>query len=207
MLSTLRRAWHNYTELPDFGWARLVSDLFSPPVIWGALAFPIALRDAPTRGLALLWAGVYVVLVCIVPLIYITLMVRRGKISDIHMANRNERVKPLLVSLASTAVAWWALRAMGAPSVVPQLALVTLIQMGILALITLMWQISMHAMSSGAAVVGSTLLYGPIATFITVPLLVLVGWARLHLNKHTRAQVIAGAILGVLIPAIILPKA
>lgn len=206
MLSTVRRAWHNYTELPDFGWARLVSDLFSPPVIWGALAFPIALRDAPTRSLALLWAGVYILLVCIVPLIYITVMVKRGKISDIHMANRNERVKPLLVSLASTTVAWWILRAMGAPSVVPQLALVTLIQMGILATITLIWQISMHAMSSGAAVVGSTMLYGPLATFITVPMLVLVGWARLHLHKHTRAQVIAGATLGVIVPALILTR-
>jgi hypothetical protein len=204
MLSTVRRAFNTYTELPDFGLARLVSDLFSPPVIWGALAFPIALRDAPTRSLALLWAGIYILLVCIVPLIYITVMIKRGKISDIHLANRSERVKPLLVSLASTTLAWWVLRAIGAPSVVPQLALVTLVQMGVLAAITLIWQISMHAMSSGAAVVGSAVLYGPIAAFITVPMLVLVGWARLHLHKHTRAQVIAGAFLGVIIPAFIL---
>ncbi len=207
MLSTVRRAWHSYTELPDFGWARLVSDLFSPPVIWGALAIPIALRDAPTRGLALMWAAVYILLVCIVPLIYISIMIKRGKISDIHLSDRSERVKPLIVSLISTGVAWLALRAMGAPSVVPQLALTTLIQIGILALITLMWQISMHTMSSGAAVVGSTLIYGPIAAFITIPMLFLVGWARLNLHKHTLAQVIAGATLGLVIPALILGRA
>jgi len=207
MLSTVRRAWHSYTELPDFGWARLVSDLFSPPVIWGALAIPIALRDAPTRGLALMWAAVYILLVCIVPLIYISIMIKRGKISDIHLSDRSERVKPLIVSLISTGVAWLALRAMGAPPVVPQLALTTLIQIGILALITLMWQISMHTMSSGAAVVGSTLIYGPIAAFITIPMLFLVGWARLNLHKHTLAQVIAGATLGLVIPALILGRA
>lgn len=200
----MRRAWHNYTELPDFGWARLVSDLFSPPVIWGALAFPIALRDAPDTRHALLWAGVYIFLVCIVPLIYIVTMVKRGKIADIHLGVRSERVKPLLVSLASTAVAWWVLRAMGAPSVVPLLALTTLVQMAVLAAITLIWQISMHAMSSGAAVVGSAIIYGPIAALITIPMLIVVAWARLHLNKHTWAQVVAGATLGLIVPAFIL---
>jgi len=204
MLSTVRRAWHSYTELPDFGWARMVSDVFSPPVVWGALAFPIALRDAQTPALAFVWATIYILLVCILPLIYISVMIKRGKISDIHLSDRSERLKPLIVSLISTALAWWILRATGAPPVVPQLALTTFIQMGILAAITLMWQISMHAMSSGAAVVGSAILYGPIAAFITIPLLILVGWARLSLHKHTIAQVVAGAILGLVIPALIL---
>jgi ABC-type Fe3+ transport system permease subunit len=207
MMSKIRHAWQTYTELPDFGWARVVSDLFSPPVIWGALAFPIALRDAPDLGLALMWAGIYVALVCIVPLAYITLMVKRGKIADIHLGVRGERIKPLMVTLFSSALALVVLWAIGAPSVVPLLALTTLVQMAVLAVITLTWQISMHAMSSGAAVVGSTIIYGPIATFITVPMLLLVGWARLHLHKHTRAQVLAGATLGVLIPAVILGRA
>lgn len=200
MLSKIRHAWNTYTELPDFGWARLVSDLFSPPVIWAALAFPMVWSAEDDRGLALMWACIYVLLVCIVPLVYITWMVKQGKIADIHLGVRRERIKPLLVTLVSTTVAWVVLQVMGAPPIMPALALTTLIQIGLLAVITLMWQISMHAMSSGAAVVGSAVVYGPVAAFITVPMLLLVGWARLHLHKHTWAQVVAGATLGVIIP-------
>ncbi|MCU0476017.1 MAG: phosphatidic acid phosphatase [Anaerolineae bacterium] len=204
MLSKIRHAWNSYTELPDFGWARLVSDVFSPPVVWAALAFPIVWSAEPDRGLALMWACIYVMLVCIVPLIYITWMVRLGKIADIHLGVRRERIKPLLVTLVSTAVAWGVLQALGAPSIMPALALTTLVQIGLLAAITLIWQISMHAMSSGAAVVGSAVVYGPVAALVTIPMLLLVGWARLHLHKHTRAQVLAGATLGLIIPALFL---
>ena len=204
MFARARAALQSYTDRPEFGWARLVSDLFSPPVLWGALAFAIAFQTAASPSQALMWALIYVALVIIVPMIYITWMVKRGKISDIHMGVRGQRLKPFLVSLVATTVAWWTLRALGAPSVVSQLALSGMIQIAVLTIITLVWQVSMHAMSTAAAVVGAVWAYGAIALLVMIPLLLLVAAARLNLNRHTPAQIVVGAFIGLIVPVLII---
>lgn len=202
MISTTMNSHENPFE-PVVPWARLISNLLSPPVIWAVLAFPIAFRDADSRDQAILWAATYGVLVCLMPLLYIVWMVRRGRIGDIHMKLRKERLRPFLVSIACTVVAWWALRLMGAPSVVPQFALFSLVQLVVMAMITLVWQISMHAMSISCAVVAIGLLFGILPALVATPLIPLVGAARLKLHRHTPAQVVAGTLVGALIPVIL----
>ncbi|MCU0498596.1 MAG: hypothetical protein MUF87_14690 [Anaerolineae bacterium] len=197
----------DYLNNSEITWARLVSDILSPPVVWGALAFPIAFRNAPTPTHALLWALTYILLVCILPIVYIALMVRRGQITDIHMKLRHQRFRPFIVSLICTTIAWWVLRFMGAPAVVPLLALFSLVQLAVMALITLVWQISLHAMSISGAAIALGFLFGGGAALLTLPLVILVGAARLKLKRHTPAQVIAGTILGVIIPFILLSLA
>jgi hypothetical protein len=193
-----------YLDSPSVAWARLVSDILSPPMVWGVLAFPIAFRDAPSHQQALLWALTYVVLVCLLPIVYVAMMVRRGKITDIHMQVREQRFRPFIVSLLCTTIAWWVLRFMGAPPVLPMFALFSLLQLGAIALITTVWQISLHAMSISSAVITMSVLYGFIPALLTVPLVVLVSAARLHLKRHTPAQVLAGAVLGIALPGIVL---
>ncbi len=169
-------------------------------MVWALLAFPIALRDEPSRGQALLWAGVYIALVCVLPLIYIATMVRRGRITDIHMQVRKQRLLPFVVSMLCAVIAWLMLGLLGAPPVVPLFALFSLIQLAIMAVITLIWQISIHAISISGATVATGVLFGLQPALFTVPLVVLVGAARLKLKRHTPMQVIAGTALGVAIP-------
>lgn len=194
----------NYINSPEVTWARLVSDILSPPVIWGALAFPMAFRDAESNEQALVWAMIYLLLVCLMPLIYVAVMVRRGKITDIHMQVRQQRLKPFLVSLLCTTVAWWTLRFLGAPPILPMLALFSLVQLTVMTVITLVWQVSMHAMSISGASVAVALMFGTTAALATVPFVLLVGAARLRLKRHTPAQVLVGTILGMAIPVALL---
>jgi hypothetical protein len=181
-------------------WARLVSNLLSPPVIWAVMAFPIAFRDAESDQQALTWALVYGVLVCLLPLLFVAWMVKRGKITDIHMQVRHQRIRPFVVSLVCTTIAWWTLRFMGAPSVVPLFALFSLTQIAVMAIITLVWQISMHAMSITGAVVAALTFFGVLPALILLPLVILVGAARLKLQRHTVAQVLAGVVVGAIVP-------
>jgi hypothetical protein len=184
-------------------WARLVSNILSPPVIWAIMAFPIAFRDAPSREQALAWAAIYCLLVCLLPLLYVALMVRRGRISDIHMQFRQQRIRPFVVSIICTTIAWWTLRFMGAPPVVPLFALFSLVQIAVVAVITLVWQISMHAMSITGAVVAAGAFFGVVPALILLPLIILVSAARLKLQRHTPAQVVAGALVGVIVPLLL----
>lgn len=184
-------------------WARLVSNLLSPPIVWAVMAFPIAFRDAKSDGQALTWALVYGVLVCLLPLLFVAWMVKRGTISDLHMEVRTQRLRPFAVSIICTTIAWWTLRFMGAPSIIPQFALFSLAQIAVMAAITLVWQISMHAMSITSAVVAALTFFGLIPALILLPLIILVGVARLKLKRHTVAQVIAGVVVGALVPVIV----
>jgi len=185
---------------PHISWMRLASNLLSPPVIWAALVFPIAFKDAESSQQAVAWALTYGILVCAMPLVYIGWLVHRGRITDMNMSVRKERFRPLLVSIGCTTIAWWVLRFMGAPAVVPRFALFSLTQLVVMMLITLVWQISVHTMSMAGAVVAIGLLFGLLPALFMLPLLALVGVARLKLRRHTPAQVIAGTVIGAFIP-------
>ncbi len=187
----------------NMSWARLVSDLLSPPVVWAVMAFPIAFRDAKSEMQALTWAFVYGVLVCLLPMLYVAWKVHQGKITDLHMRVREQRIRPFLVSLLCTTIAWWVLRGLGAPPVVPLFALFSLIQLVVMTIISLVWQISVHAMSITGAMVAAFALFGPVWAVLILPLVVLVGAARLQLRRHTLSQVLAGSVLGLMIPIVL----
>jgi membrane-associated phospholipid phosphatase len=84
--------------------------------------------------------------------------------------------------------------------VVELLAIMSLVEVAIISVITLYWQISMHAMAiTGATMAIGIIINTPLA-ILTIPLIVLVGAARLSLDRHTPAQVFAGAMVGALAP-------
>lgn len=173
-------------------------------MVWAVLVFPIAFRYAESPVQAVIWAFTYGILVCLMPLLYIVWMVRRGKIGDLHMKERQERLGPFVFSMFCTCVAWQVLRLMGAPPMMPMVAIFTLAELIVMSLITLVWQISMHTMSISVAVVATGIVFGPTSALLMSPLMPLVGVARLKLGRHTVSQVVAGAIVGAVIPVILL---
>jgi len=102
-----------------------------------------------------------------------------------------------------TTVAWIVLRLMGAPSVMPLFVLFCLIQLAIMTVITLVWQISIHAVSITGATVATGALFGTIPALFTIPLIFIVGAARLKLKRHTPAQVVVGSVVGAVIPILL----
>ncbi len=185
-------------------WARLVSDIISPPIVWAILVVPVSFQYAQSTANAIFWAVLYGLFVCLLPILYVAFHVWRGNISDIHMKNRRERIRPLLVSILCTSIVWWLLRVLGAPRIFPLLALMTLLQMTIIAVITLGWQISMHMMSITGAVVIVAIIFSVTTAFLFLPVVPLVAAARLKLKRHTPAQIIAGTIIGALLPIMFL---
>ncbi len=178
------------------GWAQIVSDVISPPVVWALMALPIAGRNARSPQDTLNWAGIYIFIVAMVPTFYIALQVRRGNITDLHMPNREERIRPFVVSTISTALATVLLYQINASAIMRLFAMSSLIQLVIMALITTMWQISIHTMSITGAVITAGTLFGIPIAIVLAPLIVIVALARLKLRRHTRAQVIAGFVVG-----------
>lgn len=184
-------------------WARVVSDVLSPPAVWAALAVPIALRDADRTRDAWLWAGDYILFVCVLPILYIAWLVKRGIVTDIHLKLRHQRLKPFLVSIAFAALALISLTLLDASRVMQIFALFTLVQLLLIAVITLTWQISVHAISISGAAVALGVLFAPVYLLLILPLVALVGAARIKLDRHTPAQVAAGTVVGALTPMVL----
>jgi hypothetical protein len=188
-------------------WAKIVSDVVSPPVVWTIMAFPVAARDAPSTEKALTWAFLYIFLLALLPTLYVLLQVRRGNITDRHMPLREERIRPSLVLLSGGIIATLAFNVTGASTTMWLFILSNLIQIALMTLISMFWQISIHMMSITGAVVLVGVLFGIVPALIMSPLILIVALARLKLHRHTRAQVIAGFIVGGLSVGILLAAA
>ncbi len=134
------------------------------------------------------------------PLAYILVGLRRGWVSDMELTRREERPRFIFVSLASDILAlgvlWWG----GAPRMVWALAAVYAALGITMFTISNFWKISLHMVSVSGFATLLAFTLGPQAswTFVWLPV---VAWARWHRKKHTPAQLVAGAVLGVAITA------
>ena len=80
------------------------------------------------------------------------------------------------------------------------LTLVTIVELAIMLIGTLFIHISFHAAGMASVISATALIYGLSAGLAFLPVLLLVALARLVLRRHTPAQIVVGAVIGVLTP-------
>ena len=180
----------------EISWERVVSDIISPPVVWAILAFPIAFKDAADSGQGFLWAFTYIGMVCLIPLVFIAIQVKRGAITDVHLEIREQRIAPFLVTMIGSGLAFGVLRLIATTSVMPAFALFSFVQLAVMLSITMIWQISVHTFCIAGATITCGTLFGWTVGLLIAPLIIIVGVARIKLNRHTPAQVIGGVVIG-----------
>lgn len=173
-----------------------ISQIGSPPLTGAAAAILIAafLATAP----AWQWAFVYITLTILAPCAYIIWLVQTGKAVDFHLPNREQRIRPLLFSLATALLTWLLFDQMEAPRLLQMLATVNGVQTAIFLVITLQWKISLHCTVATILSELAFVLLGTSAIPFTMSI-PLIAWSRVYLNRHTVAQTIAGILLGILI--------
>ena len=173
-----------------------VSQIGSPPLTGAAAAILAAAFLATTP--AWQWAFLYIVLTILVPCTSIIWLVQTGKAVDFHLPNREQRIRPLLFSLATALVTWLIFTQMEAPRLLQMLAVVNGVQTAIFLLITLQWKISLHCTTATILSELAFVLLGTSAIPLTMSI-PLIAWSRVYLNRHTVAQTVAGILLGILI--------
>jgi membrane-associated phospholipid phosphatase len=176
--------------------ARVVTEVCSPAVV--VLLLPLAVawhatgyRIGPTIG----WGLVVAVFSSVLPMAFIVRGARLGRWDGHHVRNREGRLVPLVLCLASTALGLAILLFGHAPSDVVALDVAMLVTLLVCTVITRWWKISLHAAVAGGAAATLVLLYGPFL-LVLVPVVVLVAWSRVEVSDHTVTQVVAGALVG-----------
>ena len=180
-----------------------ISQIGSPPLTGAVTAFLIGFTIA--TPLAWRWTWFYITLTILVPCAYIIWMVRAGKAVDFHLPNREQRIRPLQLSVVTAMIAWLVLYQVAAPRLLQMLATVNVVQTAIFLLITLHWKISLHCTAATILSELAFALFGASAAPLTMSI-PLIAWSRVHLERHTVAQTVGGVLLGVgiLTPALLM---
>jgi membrane-associated phospholipid phosphatase len=141
------------------------------------------------------WGAVAAMFAAVLPTLFITRGVRRGRWTDRNVGARGPRLVVLAFILASVFAGLCVLALGGAPRQLTWYFGCMLGSVALLALITTRWKISIHCAVASGAVTILALIYGPWVLFGYL-LVAVTAWSRVELGDHTRTQVIAGAVLG-----------
>ncbi|MFE4195657.1 phosphatase PAP2 family protein [Paenarthrobacter sp. NPDC056912] len=174
--------------------ARVLTEVFQPPIVVTVLLLisPAIEPGFPgTVGFGLLGAF----FVSVLPLAYVLVLVRLGKITDHHVSDRRQRPALLLMALVSVVIGLVVLQLLNGPVSVSVMIIALIGGIAVLAVVSAFWKMSGHASALAAAVVIVVLMFGPawLPLFLLVPA---VGWSRVVLRAHTLGQVIAGSLFG-----------
>ncbi len=146
--------------------------------------------------------GLLFISTVLMPLTFVYMMLRMGRIDNMQMERQQERNWPLLTTAMIYAGGYYALYSRAVPVFIQLFLLGAVIGMLASLLVNLKWKISLHMIGIGGLCGGLTAaLMGGIdgspwliaGCFIAAGML---GTARLYLRAHSPAQVLAGFVVG-----------
>ncbi|WP_229565786.1 hypothetical protein [Kocuria rhizophila] len=179
----------------DPAWAVVLSEVFQAPLVLAALLVVLPWSAHRSVG-ALLWGVAAALAVCGVSLATVTVLARRGVLTDHHVSVKEHR-RPVMVGTFLLVAAFLAVTlAFHGPVEITGLLTATLAASAVVALVSPWWKISVHGMMMGGTAVILPLAWGPWG-LLFVPVAVAVCVSRRVLGAHTWPQLVAGAAYGV----------
>ena len=141
------------------------------------------------------WGLLAALFTAVLPTLFITYGVRRGRWSDRNVGARRPRLVVLAFITASVTTGLILLLVLGAQRLLTGYLAFMLASVAVLAAITTIWKISIHCAVASGSVAILALSFGPLV-LPAYALVALLGWSRVTLRDHTVAQAVAGAVLG-----------
>ena len=154
----------------------------------------LAIRLAPSWREILIWGLYTSVFAGVFPFLFVYLMYLRGRVSDLHVAQRERRWIPLGASVVSGLLGLVALWLAGAPLELRALTAAYLVNAVLFIVVSCWWKASVHAAVYVGAFTSCALVLGP-GWWSGLAGLPLVIWARSRRQRHTPLQGLAGAAI------------
>ena len=141
------------------------------------------------------WGLLAALFTAVLPTLFISYGVRRGRWSDRNVGAQRPRLVVLAFITASVAAGLILLLVLGAPRLLTGYLAFMLASVAVLVAVTTVWKISIHCAVASGSVTILALTCGPLVLggYVLVGLL---GWARVAVKDHSVAQVVAGSVLG-----------
>ena len=182
--------------------SQVISSVFNP-VINPLITFSLIAGADQQLNLAskIEFAGIANLFASGLIILCLFIFIRLGLINSPDIPDRQQRTLPLVVAAIVLFTGFLALWFAHAPKLMQGLMWCYATETLIVAIISYWWKISIHTASMACSLVALTYRFGAIVLPFYL-LLLLVGKARIVLKRHTIAQAIAGALLGIVLTAI-----
>ena len=149
--------------------------------------------------------GGTVLFTCIMPFTVLISLKLQGRISDLDVSNRRERLIPFLYAILFFGL-WCAYLdlVLKVPTFMFWTAVCSVLALVTCAIISHWWKISAHLASMGGVVgmvIGYLLYFGlnaPVSVSLLLLLSLLLMYARIYLGAHTPEQTVVGFLLGLI---------
>ena len=172
--------------------AKILSYIFDGSFISIPIFLVICLMIVESKIAAVGWALLCLLFGIIIPYLYMYFLYKKKRINDMHVPRKEDRIKPLVVSCTSYIICFFMLYALEGPLFLKSIFAISIISTIILTVITYFWKISLHTSWITFIVITFNILFGR-WMLLLVPLIPVIGWARVRIKKHTTIQVVLGA--------------
>ncbi len=178
--------------------ARIISTVTEPPFMVALAILGLGFYYHQNSPYAWVWAIWGMLLILGPASIYVIFAYRYGKLKHLTLVERRERFFPLFLALIGAVGGAVILNEKDASTPLLLLSYILITELILILIINIFWKISVHMMTLGAIVTVMALLGNGYLGFLYLVLLP-VGWSRIYRQRHTLAQVIVGAIVGIII--------
>lgn len=178
--------------------ARLTSIIVNPFLVNTTLLLIISFKSADSTAEGVKWFLISVAVSTVPIFIIVLFLVRHNRVDSLFINVRTQRNKVYVLSSILMGIACAVLFFLKAPVMLIALFVAILLTGLAFAGVNRWWKISIHVASIAAAVTALVIIYGVVVagTILLVPL---VAWARVEMEHHSLAQVLAGGLLSSLI--------
>lgn len=185
--------------------AKLLTVVFSSATVVAALLVAIGVHAIDPNWAGALWGLGAAVFSAFLPVSAVLLGARLGWWNINEMRGRVDRAGPLAVSVPSVALGIAGLVAAHAPTEV--VVMVVAIIAGIIAatIVARWWRTSINAMVVAGAAITVGAMDGVVGLVVGLVAVVVAAWSRIRTGQHTPSQVLAGAIVGVVVMSAAVP--
>ncbi|MFZ3106583.1 MAG: hypothetical protein WA105_04295 [Candidatus Hydromicrobium sp.] len=173
--------------------ATTISYIFDGSFISVPIFLIICLMVVDNKIEAIGWAFLCLLFGMVIPYLYISFLYKKKKINDMHITEKENRIKPMVVSCISYIICFIILYVLEGPKILKSIFAVIIVSTIILTIITYFWKICLHASVITFIVITFNILFESKWMLLMIPLIPLIGWARVRIKKHTVNQVILGA--------------
>ena len=178
--------------------AELTSIIVNPFIVHIIMILIISFKSTDSTAEGVRWLLISIAISTVPIFIIVLCLVRYNKVDSFFIKVRSQRDKVYILSSVLMGIACAVLFFLRAPVMLVALFIAIFIAGLVFACVNRWWKISIHVASISAAVTALVILYGPVAAW-TILLVPLVAWARVEMEHHSLAQVLAGGLLSSLI--------
>ena len=174
--------------------ARFISTLFVPPsftiIIFSIFAF--TLESEPIKQVVTILNAL--VFGFMAPIVLFLILRKKGKLADQDASIKEERTIPFLIAIIFYLIGLWVLIKYDLNIISIAFWFCYISNTIITIFINKFWKISAHSMGVAGPFSAIVFAFGSVG-IILLPIVILVGWARVELKCHTLTQVVAGILL------------